>query len=391
MPQGAGSPASQGSFVDTEAFGPFDGRIWMNAAHQGPLPLVAVSAAQQALADKLAPARIDDEAFFELPRQLKQSLGRLLGAQSSDIVLGNSTTYGLHLLAHGLPLRAGHEVLLVDGDFPATVIPWLPLERHGVRIRLLTPRTRPLTPEQLEAELTPTTRVFCSSWAFSFTGEAIDLRALGAVCRERGVVFVVNGSQAIGTRPLDVGTLPIDALVSCGFKWLCGPYATGFCWLSSELAEQLEYEQPYWLAQLTSSDLGQEGGYRLRQDLGAARYDVFCTANFLNFAPWRAAIDLLLAFGINRIAAHNQTLVTRLIDGLDGTGWQLVSPRHEPERSTLVLLRHPDDERTATTFTALTDARIDIAQRAGRLRLSPHLYNTHTQIDRVLDVMAHLG
>lgn len=45
MPQGAGSPASQGSFVDTEAFGPFDGRIWMNAAHQGPLPLVAVSAA----------------------------------------------------------------------------------------------------------------------------------------------------------------------------------------------------------------------------------------------------------------------------------------------------------------------------------------------------------
>lgn len=100
---------------------------------------------------------------------------------------------------------------------------------------------------------------------------------------------------------------------------------------------------------------------------------------------------MLLAFGINRIAAHNQTLVTRLIDGLDGTGWQLVSPRHEPERSTLVLLRHPDDERTATTFTALTDARIDIAQRAGRLRLSPHLYNTHTQIDRVLDVMAHLG
>lgn len=67
-----------------------------------------------------------DEAFFELPRRLKDSLGRLLSVPAAELVLGNSTTYGLHLLAHGLPLQHGDEVLLVDGDFPATVIPWLP-------------------------------------------------------------------------------------------------------------------------------------------------------------------------------------------------------------------------------------------------------------------------
>jgi cysteine desulfurase/selenocysteine lyase len=172
---------------------------------------------------------------------------------AAELVLGNSTTYGLHLLAHGLPLHRGDEVLLVDGDFPATVIPWLPLERRGIRVRRLEPEARPLSAAQLEAELTPATRVFCSGWVFSFTGEAIDLDAIGRLCRERGVLFVVNASQAIGARLLDLGATPVDALVSCGFKWLCGPYGTGFAgwrpvsprWLAGSRRHAAAAERPH--------------------------------------------------------------------------------------------------------------------------------------------------
>jgi len=373
--------------VDAEAFGSFDGRIWLNAAHQGPLPVAAAAAAHQAVADKLSPVRIADDAFFALPRELKNGLGRLLGVSAAEVVLGNSTTYGLHLLTHGLAWRPGDEVLLVDGDFPATVIPWLALRRHGVRVRMLKPGRRPLSAAELERELTPATRVFCSSWVFSFTGEAIDLHAIGALCRERGVCFVVNASQAIGARPIDLRTTPVDALVSCGFKWLCGPYGTGFCWIEPGLLERLDYEQPYWLTQMHDSDLRHEATYEPRTDLGAARYDVFCTANFLNFAPWRASIELLLEIGIETIATHDQALVGRLIAGLTDTDWQLVSPRQEPERSTLVLIRHPNPDRTAAAAAALTKAGIDIAERAGSLRFSPHLYNTTSDIDRALAVL----
>ncbi len=380
------------SIVDAEAFGSFDGRIWLNAAHQGPLPLAAAAAAHQAVAEKVSPGRIADEAFFAFPRELKRELGDLLGVPGFEVVLGNSTTYGLHLLTHGLSWQVGDEVLLVDGDFPATVIPWLALRRRGVRVRMLKPSRRPLTAAELERQLGPATRVFCSSWVFSFTGEAIDLQAIGALCRERGVRFVLNASQAIGARPIDLATAPVDALVSCGFKWLCGPYGTGFCWIEPGLLERLEYEQPYWLAQMHGGDLSREGAYELHADLGAARYDVFCTANFLNFAPWRASIKLLLDIGVEAIAAHDQALVQRLIDGLVDTDWELVSPAREPERSTLVLIRHPTPERTAAAAAALAAAGIDIAERAGSLRFSPHLYNTTSDIDRVLAVIdAHAG
>ncbi len=372
--------------MHAEAFGSFDGRVWLNAAHQGPLPAAAAAAAHQAVAEKVSPGRIADEAFFALPRELKHALGRLLGVPAAEVVLGNSTTYGLHLLTHGLSWQAGDEVLLVDGDFPATVIPWLALRGRGVRVRMLKPSRRPLSPEELEREITPATRVFCSSWVFSFTGEAIDVHAIGALCRERGVRFVLNASQAIGARPIDLSAAPVDALVSCGFKWLCGPYGTGFCWIEPGLIERLEYEQPYWLTQMHGSDLRHEAAYELRTDLGAARYDVFCTANFLNFAPWCASLELLLEIGIENIAAYDQMLVGRLIDGLADTDWELVSPRQEPERSTLVVVGHANPDRIAAAAAALADAGIDIAERAGSLRLSPHLYNTTSDIDRALAV-----
>jgi len=107
-----------------EAFGPLD-RAWINTAHQGPLPRAAAEAARLAIEEKLDPRRIAEEAFFEVPHTLRGTLGRLVGADPREIVLANSTSYGLDLLAHGLPLQVGDEVLLVEGDFPASIYPLL--------------------------------------------------------------------------------------------------------------------------------------------------------------------------------------------------------------------------------------------------------------------------
>src|SRR5262249_52971908 len=187
--------------------------------------------------------------------RLKRALGRLINAPVEEIVLGNSASYGLHLLANGIPWRAGDEVLLVRGDFPSAGLPWLGLERRGVRGRQVQPRRHPLAAGELRATLPPATRLFCTTWVHSFSGWAADVAALGRECRARDVTFVVNGSQAVGARPADVSALPLDALVSVGHKWLCGPYATGFCWLRPELLRSLEYNQAYWLTSPNPHDL----------------------------------------------------------------------------------------------------------------------------------------
>ncbi|MFP3941552.1 MAG: aminotransferase class V-fold PLP-dependent enzyme [Thermoanaerobaculia bacterium] len=393
-----------------EQFQALGERVWLNTAHQGVLPDAAAEAARAAVAWKQRPWELTQERFSGVPGALRSTLARLLGAPEEEVVLANSSSYGLHLLANGFPWRSGDEVLLVRGDFPSTILPWLGLERRGVAVRFLEPRGPAVTAEEVAAHLGPRTRVLCTTWVHSFTGHAIDERAVGEACRARGVRFVLNASQGVGARPLPVADLPLDAVTGVGFKWLCGPYGTGFCWVRSELLAQLEHNQLYWLAFQTAGDLEgggpdgppDEGPGAPRQspagagpavdpdrvrELGARRYDVFGTANFFNFSAWTAALEVVLDHGVEAIAAHDQALVERLIAGLDEGRFELTSPREGPERSTLVFLTHRDPAENRAVHRRLRDAGVHCALRRGRLRLSPHLYNTPEDVDRALEVL----
>lgn len=369
-----------------EHFGPFEGHTWLNCAHQGPLPKVAVRETMRALDEKVAPHRLGEETFEETPQRVKAALGRLIHVPADEIILGNSTAYGINLLVQGLRLRAGEEVVLIDGDFPSTVVTWLPLRKKGIDVRLVRPSQWPPTAEELERHMSPATRVLCCSWVYSFFGAAIDLEAIGAMCRRRGVLFVVNGSQAVGAREIDVSRLAVDAFVSCGFKWQCGPYGTGFAWIHPDVLQDLDYEQAYWLAHGGA----RSATYELRDDIGASAFDVFGTANFLNFRAWAAALELLLDLGIENVQSYDDVLVDQLIAGLDALGYVLVSPRSAKDRSTLVLFTHEDPARNATIKAALEEARIHVAERNGNLRISPHLYNTPQDIEVALGRLAEL-
>ncbi len=369
-------------------FGSFEGKVWLNCAHQGPLPQAAAAEAREAIEWKMAPYELTTDRFSAVPQRMKEVLGRIVGAPPDEIILGNSASYGLHLLANGIAWKAGDEVLLVRGDFPSVVLPWLALERLGVRIRWIEPRGPALEVDELRGQIAPATRLFCTTWVHSFRGHALDLHTFGEVCRAREVLFVANTSQALGARPLDVQTTPVDAITNVGFKWLCGPYGTGFCWMRPVLRESLQYNQAYWLAMQTADDLGGDQDVPTAPpDLGARRYDVFGTANFFNFKPWAASVEYLLDQGPERIAAHDQALVSRFVEGLDSKRFHVLSPRGGAERSTLVLFSHLDPGRNEEIYTTLRSAGVYGAFRRGQLRFSPHLYNTEEDIDRALAVL----
>jgi selenocysteine lyase/cysteine desulfurase len=368
-------------------------RVWLNCAHQGPLPRVGKKALDEAAVLKLEPHRISDASFTEIPLTLKAVLGTLVGVPREEIVLGNSTSYGLHLLANGIRWRSGDEVLVPQDEFPASVLPWESLRDQGVSVRVAGATTATIDPDTLDREIGSRTRLFCASWVSSFTGRTLDIGALGAVCRQRKVLFVLNASQAIGHRSLNAAAEPVDAISCCGFKWLCGPYATGFCWIRPELRDQLTSGNRYWLAMRSpmAFEFAPERGPAVHAIEESSRFDVFCPASFFTVLPWRDTIQWLLEIGIGNIAAHDDALVSRFIAGLDRSRFRLISPANPGERSPIVVLSHRDASRNAAIHADLAKRGFDCALRAGNLRFSPHLYNSLADIDGALEaiVMSH--
>jgi selenocysteine lyase/cysteine desulfurase len=361
--------------------------VWLNTAHQGRLPGRSARALEEVVRWKLRPEQLDTpKPFQEVPTRLRRALTRVLGArQDREIVLANSASYGLHLIANGLDLRPGDEVVVPANDFPSDVLPWLLQRERGVEVRMIEPRDEVLTPAEVQAALTERTRVVCLTWVHSFSGRVVDLEGVGRACRSHGAWFVVNASQAVGVRPLNVWAVPVDAVTSVGFKWLCGPYGTGVCWLRPELFDALRPTKLYWLSILTADDLAAPSlDLESIGPVRAGTLDIFGTANFFNFVPFTAAVELLLEFGINKVAAYVDRLVVRLLAGIERERFRLVSS--EDLRSSLVVVE-PLREGAREVLERLAGAGIHVAHRRGRIRISPHLYNTPDEIDRTIALL----
>jgi selenocysteine lyase/cysteine desulfurase len=121
--------------------------------------------------------------------------------------------------------------------------------------------------------------------------------------------------------------------------------------------------------------------------LGARAYDVFCTANFFSFVPWAASIEYLVGCGIELIQEYNMKLVKRFIGGMSERSYRLISPRCPNSWSTLIVFSHIQRNRNPEILKLAEQGNVDIAKRLGNLRISPHLYNTDQDIDRLLSIL----
>ena len=365
-------------------WGDFDQRVWLNTSHQGAIPLRARDAVLEAAEWKLAPHRLTGELFRSVPDRLRRALGRLIGTSSDDIVLANGASHGQHIWASGLGLEAGDEVLLMQEDFPSNRLPWLRQARRGVLVRDIEASGAVPTADEVAAMLGPRTRAVSLSWVHSFTGRRVDLEAVGEVCRAAGVPLLVNTTQGLGNLQLDVGSLPIDGITNAGWKWLCGHYAVGFCWMRPEFRRRLDSDRAYWLAFQTAKDLERAGDPDPDRDVGARRYDLFGTANFQQFHPWATSLELLLDLGVERIERIDAMHAARLLAGMDRELFRVVSA--DPPESAIVVVE-PLRRSASEIALDLEGAGIDVAVRRGRLRFSPHLYTSTDDLDRLLQCL----
>jgi selenocysteine lyase/cysteine desulfurase len=323
--------------------------------------------------------------LLRIIQETRESAARLLHASPEEIALLGPTSLGLSLFANGISWEAGDEVVCYLDDYPANVYPWLNLRQRGVTVRYLEPpRLGEITVDVVERALTDKTRLVALASCNFVSGYRIDLPAIGAMLHARGILFSVDAIQTLGAFPTTVEH--IDFLSADSHKWLLGPLASGVVYVKKE---HFDLCRPTLLGSWNIRAPGFVAQDQIEFLDTAQRYEPGAM-NLPGIVGMKAAIDLLLQAGIDRIAERILSLRARLIDGLEPAGYRLLGNLEPATGSGIVTFSHPDRDLTEV-FQRMTQARIFCSQRQDRqgiqyLRFSPHFYNSEAEIDRVLEI-----
>lgn len=354
------------------------GKIYLNHAATSPLSSRVVEAMTTHLRERSCGWIDNYPDDVKKKDECRGFIQQLIHSESPHrIALVGSTSEALNIVASGLPWQAGDRVILNDMEFPANVYPYLPLRRRGVELDFIKCPDHQITPEMIDAALTPRTRVVALSAVQFLTGYRAEMATIGEICRQRGIFFVVDGIQAVGGVQIDVQKMKIDALAAGCQKWQMAPHGTGFLYLTAALQENITQQHVGWLAAANAWDF-----FNFDQPLAASaqRYEGG-TLNIPGIWAVHAALRTLLEFGAANIENHILALTQILTDAFQALdGVKLLSPASAKERAGIVTIRLPAKLDVNAVFQQITSQNITISLRDGKLRYSPHFYNSPEEI-----------
>jgi selenocysteine lyase/cysteine desulfurase len=363
--------------------------IYLNVAAHAVMPRVSIRAVEDSLEAKKFPHRVDDSLWFEAPVRIRKSLSKMIGAKPEEIAVTSGASAGVAAVAHGLEWEPGDEIITAQGEFPLQYASWKPMEkREGVRLRIIAPRDRFITADDLINALTPRTRIVSVSLVRFDDGSVLDAARVAAACHARGTLLLLDVSQACGAVPMNVSDLGADFMVCAGYKWLLSCYGTGFFWIKNEHLDRLRPGPFYWTGQNTDnfSELNFVDPEPCRD---AKRWDAAEWATYYNFnlSAMAESVDFVLRAGPELVAEHNRALIEFMFSRLPEDRCVPASPLDRQRRGPFGCFAARQPEKTIELYQKLRRAKIIVSLREGRIRVSPYLFNSEQDIDRLVSVV----
>lgn len=367
-------------------FGDFGETTYLNCAYQGVFPRAAAARAHEAIDLKCHPERMNPREYFDLPQRVRNQLAGIIGSRENEIALTSGATQGIGVVAAGLQLRPGDEVIVAGGNFPSNLFTWLHMRRHGVRVCVLKNHGGQVRADDVGRAFTSQTKILALDWVDYSTGRRIDLAALGDLAHRRGALFVVDGTQGVGALEVNVHGLPVDVLAGAAYKWLLGPYGTGFVYVREELLNRLDLKVVNWLSVNGADNFDALPLEDFILPQAARVFDVPETANFLNLSALEASLEFVRRVGAETVARYCGSLLDLAAEGLRSRGRHLLNDGRSQLPSTILSFCCDSDGMTDEVYQRLKAHHVEVSLRHHRIRISPYLYNNMDDIGRLVDI-----
>ena len=373
--------------VGSEIFPPVDKYTYFDAASVGLMHKGAAGAInkwQQALADDGTVA-FDEAAEVEVLDRLNRAAGALFNVGPNDIAVASSETVLMSSLAWAVLPAAGSNIVCTRVGHPSSVYPWVRVAQHtGAEVRWADPNGLYIEPETLVDLIDEHTSVVCLSHAEYSTGQIYDLARFAKLAHDHQAILVVDATQAAGQVPIDAVGDGIDAVVTSTYKWLCGPFGTGFMYVSPGL----QTLSPGIMGWRSHKDMWDFQADRCEMPDNAKRYE-FGTMAYGTALGASESVGFLNDLSIDVVARHNRIIADRLLEGLRELGAEILSPANPSERSAIVAARFRGQD-SAVIARELKNKNVVASLRRDFLRFSPHFYNGSADIDKALQIIAEV-
>ena len=358
---------------------------YLNCAYMSPLMNRVRDAGFEGLARKAHPWEITPADFFSGSDALRAAFAELINAGADDIAIVPAVSYGVSTAAHNLPLTHGQSVLVVEDQFPSNVYPWRERAREvGARVHTVArPSSGGWTNAVLEA-VDGDTAIVALPQCHWTDGGLFDLQRIGELCRGNGIALSLDVTQSLGVLPLDVTKIQPDFLSCAAYKWLLGPYSIGFlyvaeCW--QQAGTPIEHN---WIHRRNAEDFARLVDYQDAFEPGARRFDVGERSNFALVPAAEAGLRQILEWGVDNVRETIEAMADTIIERVGPLG---LTALPKSERAPHYLGLQLESGLPLDLLPELAKRKVYVSVRGSSIRITPHLYNSEADIDRLVGAL----
>ena len=357
----------------------------MNAANIAPAPASVWREYVHQLADfQSNPAYQNREQYKSLAETVRGRIARYVKADAEEIAIMRNTSEGSNLIAQGVKLKPGDEVLITAHNHPSNSDSWkLRAQQAGATVVTVPCPVGAKSPAELldtiAQRVTPKTRVIAVSHLTNITGLLYPVRDLAQLARQRGTWFHVDGAQTFGWMNLDVHSLGMDSFTGSMHKWPMGPLESGILYVRRER-----------LAEVTPSILSHD--YWSDDPKGIRKFELSGQRDDARLKAMEKTFDFLEGLGAAAIETRTLEIAKKLRAALTRVPGAEVRGSGEDSVSGPVMKLNFPGKNLQKLYDQLWDRnRLAVAVTpqgdVSGLRFSPHVYNTSGDIEAVVSAL----
>ena len=358
--------------------------VYLNHAAVSPLPTTTIAATEAQLRDVLENGSLNFRSWLSVKEQARQLLASLLGARPEQVAFMRNTSDSLSTVANGLAWRPGDNIVTFRREFPSNIYPWLRLrETQGVEVRMCEEWNGRVDEDELCTLVDQRTKLIAISQVQFASGFRANISRIAEVAKRNDALLVVDVIQGLGVVPTNVELEGIDVAAGAGHKWLLAPEGVGYLYLSDRARDRIEPTLVGWVSVENPDDYD---NFDQPWNRGTLAWETGTGPNAL-IHGLKASLDLLTSTGPDRIANYLEELTDYFCGRLETAKYELVSSRAPGEKSQIVCIKHRHGLTALELYHRLVQEKIVTAPRGDRLRIAPHFYNNHDDIDRLISAL----